>query len=31
MENMKFTDGEWEDKGPYRKMRVFNISSDSYV
>ncbi len=31
MESMKFSGGEWEDKGSYRKMRVFNISSDSYV
>lgn len=31
MKNMRFSDGEWEDKGPYRKMRVFDIASDSYV
>ncbi|MFW6185652.1 MAG: cupin domain-containing protein [Halobacteriota archaeon] len=28
---MKFSGGIWEDKGPYRKMRVFDVASDSYV
>lgn len=28
---MKFEEGLWEDKGAYRKMKIFQISKDSYV
>jgi len=28
---MKFEGGEWQDRGTYRVMRVFDIADDSYV